>query len=111
MVRAFGGADDWSKIPRTAAVMPEWSPQARNRSDPTPAGERDTCSHPVLHACTMGFAPNHESACRRKGRSQRQKMEPGAMHGPTRIPILQMLQTVRYVVSRIDGASAVKHFR
>lgn len=26
-------------------------------------------------------APNHESACRRKGRSQRQKMEPGAMHG------------------------------
>ena len=56
-------------------------------------------------------APNHESACRRKGRSQRQKMEPGAMHGPTRIPILQMLQTVRYVVSRIDGASAVKHFR
>jgi hypothetical protein len=31
------------------------------------------------------------------------------MHGPTRI--LQMLQTVRYVVSRIDGASAVKHFR
>ncbi|RHA62393.1 hypothetical protein DW926_07065 [Bifidobacterium pseudocatenulatum] len=58
-----------------------------------------------------GKAPNHESACRRKGRSQRQKMEPGAMHGPTRIPILQMLQTVRYVVSRIDGASAVKHFR
>ena len=56
-------------------------------------------------------APNHESACRRKGRSQRQKMEPGAMHGPTRIPILQMLQTVRYVVSRIDGASAVKRFR
>ena len=56
-------------------------------------------------------APNHESACRRKGRSQRQKMEPGAMHGPARVPILQMLQTVRYVVSRIDGASAVKHFR
>ena len=22
-------------------------------------GERDTCSHPVLHACTMGFAPGH----------------------------------------------------
>lgn len=33
------------------------------------------------------------------------------MHGPARIPILQMLQTVRYIVSRIDGASAVKHFR
>lgn len=30
------------------------------------------------------------------------------MHGPTRIPILQMLQTVRYVVSRIDGASRRK---
>lgn len=38
MVRAFGGADDWSRIPRTAAVIPEWNPQARNRSDPTPAG-------------------------------------------------------------------------
>lgn len=38
MVRAFGGADDWSRIPRTAAVIPEWSPQARNQSDPTPAG-------------------------------------------------------------------------
>ena len=33
------------------------------------------------------------------------------MHGPARVPILQMLKTVRYVVSRIDGASAVKHFR
>lgn len=33
------------------------------------------------------------------------------MHGPARVPILQMLQTVRYVVLRIDGASAVKHFR
>ena len=33
------------------------------------------------------------------------------MHGPTRIPILQMLQTVRYVVSRNDGASAVKPIR
>ena len=55
-------------------------------------------------------APNHESACRRKGRSQRQKMEPGAMHGPARIPILQMLQTARYAVSRIDIAIAVRHF-
>lgn len=27
-------------------------------------------------------APNHESACRRKGRSQRQKMEPGAYAWP-----------------------------
>ena len=33
------------------------------------------------------------------------------MHGPARIPILQMLQTARYAVSQIDGASAVKHFR
>ena len=32
------------------------------------------------------------------------------MHGPTRIPILQMLQTVCYVVSRIDIAIAVRHF-
>lgn len=32
------------------------------------------------------------------------------MHGPTRIPILQMLQTVRYVVSRIDIAIGVRHF-
>ena len=31
------------------------------------------------------------------------------MHGPTRIPILQMLQTVRYAVSRIDIAIAVRH--
>ena len=38
------------------------------------------------------------------------KMEPGAMHGPARIPILQMLQTARYAVSRIDIAIAVRHF-
>ncbi|MGR4830279.1 hypothetical protein ACWA3S_00805 [Bifidobacterium adolescentis] len=45
-------------------------------------------------------APNHESACRRKGRSQRQKMEPGAMHGPARIPIVQSRLTLRSAVSR-----------
>ncbi|WP_147323717.1 hypothetical protein [Bifidobacterium adolescentis] len=45
-------------------------------------------------------APNHESACRRKGRSQRQKMEPGAMHGPARIPIVQSRSTLRSAVSR-----------
>lgn len=45
MVRAFGGADDWSRIPRTAAVIPEWSLQARNRSDPTPAGGDATRVH------------------------------------------------------------------
>ena len=28
-----------------------------------------------------------KAPCRRKGRSQRQKMEPGAMHGPTRVPL------------------------
>ncbi|MGB4813691.1 MAG: hypothetical protein WBP32_01740 [Bifidobacterium adolescentis] len=44
-------------------------------------------------------APNHESACRRKGRSQRQKMEPGAMHGPARIPIVQSRSTLRSAVS------------
>ncbi len=32
------------------------------------------------------------------------------MHGPARIPILQMLQTSRYAVSRIDIAIAVRHF-
>lgn len=31
------------------------------------------------------------------------------MHGPARIPILQMLQTARYDVSRIDLAIAVRH--
>ncbi|MCG4791821.1 hypothetical protein [Bifidobacterium adolescentis] len=45
-------------------------------------------------------APNHESACRRKGRSQRQKMEPGAMHGPAQIPIVQSRSTLRSAVSR-----------
>ncbi|MDB1549183.1 hypothetical protein PL986_00755 [Bifidobacterium adolescentis] len=45
-------------------------------------------------------APNHESACRRKGRSQRQKMEPGAMHGPARIPIVQSRSTLCSAVSR-----------
>ena len=47
-----------------------------------------------------GKTPNHESACRRKGRSQRQKMEPGAMHGPARIPIVQSRSTLRSAVSR-----------
>ena len=32
------------------------------------------------------------------------------MHGPARIPILQMLQTAQYAVSRIDIAIAVGHF-
>ena len=32
------------------------------------------------------------------------------MHGPARIPILQMLQTARYAVLRIDIAIAVRHF-
>ena len=32
------------------------------------------------------------------------------MHGPARILILQMLQTARYAVSRIDIAIAVRHF-
>lgn len=32
------------------------------------------------------------------------------MHGPARIPILQMLQTARYAVSRIDIAIDVQHF-
>lgn len=32
------------------------------------------------------------------------------MRGPARIPILQMLQTARYAVSRIDIAIGVRHF-
>ncbi|RSX53643.1 hypothetical protein D2E25_0966 [Bifidobacterium goeldii] len=43
--------------------------------------------HPGAAKKRKNKAPNHESACRRKGRSQRQKMEPGAMHGPTRISV------------------------
>ena len=45
-------------------------------------------------------AQSHESACRRKGRSQRLKMEPGAMHGPARIPSVQSRSTLRSAVSR-----------